>query len=105
MRLLANVKSNDIHADLARYVETRTDTSNYEVEKPLHKKKQQSHLADEKIMDRWWQFWKGTKKGVIKLGIKFGDYKKFLENDKKSMKITAMEFCKLKVHLRQSINI
>ena len=52
MRLLANVKSNDIHADLATYVETRTDTSNYEVEKPLHKKKQQSHLADEKIMDR-----------------------------------------------------
>lgn len=73
MRLLANVKSNDIHADLERYIETKTDTSNCEVEKPLHKKKQQSDLADEKIMDRWWQFWKGTKECVIKLGIKFGD--------------------------------
>ena len=37
--------------------------------------------------------------------IKLGDYKKCLDNNKKSINIAAKDFWKLKIHLKQYINI
>ena len=33
------IKTNDIYADIAKVVETRFDTSNYELDRPLPKEK------------------------------------------------------------------
>ena len=36
---LVQIKSEDIYSDIAKDVETKFDTSNYELDRPLHKGK------------------------------------------------------------------
>ena len=104
-----NIKTNDFYNDIANDVESRFDTSNYEVNRPLptgkNKKviglmkdelrgkiitefvtlrpKTYSYLTDEGKEDKKA---KGTKKCVIKRMIKFDDYKNCLLNDKVILK-------------------
>ena len=99
-----NIKTNDFYRDIANDVESRFDTSNYEVNRPLptgkNKKfiglmkdelggkiitefvtlrpKTYSYLTDDCKEDKKA---KGTKKCVIEKMIKFKDYKKCLFND------------------------
>ena len=101
---IMNINTNDFYEDIARDVENRFDTSNYEVNTPLptgkNKKviglmidelggkiitefvslrpKTYSFLTDDGKEDKKA---KGTKKCVIKKMIKFNDYKKCLLND------------------------
>ena len=96
-----NIKTEDFYKDIANDVEKRFDTSNYEVNRPLptgkNKKviglmkdelggkiimefvtlrpKTYSHLINDCKEDKKA---KGTKKCVIKIMIKFNDYKNFL---------------------------
>ena len=44
--IIVYIKTKDIYVDIAKLVETRFDTSNYELEKPLPKGK--SHWINEK---------------------------------------------------------
>ena len=104
-----NIKTNDFYNDIANDVESRFDTSNYEVNRPLptgkNKKviglmkdelrgkiitefvtlrpKTYSYLTDEGKEDKKA---KGTKKCVIKRMIKFDDYKNCLLNDEVILK-------------------
>ena len=104
-----NIKTNDFYEDIAKDVENRFDTSNYEVNRPLpmgkNKKviglikdelggkvitefvtlrpKTYSYLTDDGKEDKKA---KGTKKCVIKKMIKFNDYKKCLLNDEVILK-------------------
>ena len=99
-----HIKTNDFYKDIASDVENRFDTSNYEVNRPLptgkNKKviglmkdelcgkiitefvtlrpKTYSFLTDDGKEDKKA---KGTKKCIIKMMIKFNDYKKCLLND------------------------
>ena len=101
---IINIKTNDFYEDIARDVENRFDTSNYEVNRPLPmgknkkviglmkdelggkiitefvtlKPKTYSYLTDDGKEDKKA---KGTKKCIIKKMIKFNDYKKCLLND------------------------
>ena len=101
---IMNIKTNDFYEDIATDVENRSDTSNYEVNRPLpmgkNKKviglmkdelggkiitefvtlrpKTYSCLTDDGKEDKKA---KGTKKCIIKKMIKFNDYKKCLLND------------------------
>ena len=70
-----HIKINDFYKDIASDVESKFDTSNYEVNRPLptgKNKKVIGLMKDKKA--------KGTKKCVIKKMIKFNDYKKCLLN-------------------------
>ena len=104
-----NIKTNDFYKDIANDVESRFDTSNYEVNRPIptgkNKKviglmkdelggniitefvtlrpKTYSYLTDDAKEDKKA---KGTKKCVIKRMIKFDDYKNCLLNDKVILK-------------------
>ena len=106
---IMNIKTNDFYEDIARDVENRFDTSNYEVNRPLptgkNKKviglmkdelggkiitefvtlrpKKYSFLTDDGKEDK---MAKGTKKCVIKKMIKFNDYKKCLLDDEVILK-------------------
>ena len=106
---IMNIKTNDFYEDIANDVENRSDTSNYEVNRPLpvgkNKKvirlmkdelggkiiaefvtlrpKTYSFLTDDGKEDKKT---KGTKKCVIKKMIKFNDYKKCLLNDEVILK-------------------
>ena len=101
---IMNIKTNDFYEDIARDVENRFDTSNYEVNRPLptgkNKKviglikdelggkiitefvtlrpKTYSFLTDDGNEDKKA---KETKKCIIKKMIKFNDYKKCLLDD------------------------
>ena len=44
--IIVYIKTKDIYVDIAKHVETRFDTSNYELEKPLPKGK--SHWINER---------------------------------------------------------
>ena len=101
---IMNIKTNDFYEDIANDVENRFDTSNYEVNRPLHmgknkkviglmkdklggkiitefvtlRPKTYSFLTDDGKEDKKA---KGTKKCIMKKMIKFNDYKKCLLND------------------------
>ena len=103
------IKTNDFYRDIANDVESRFDTSNYEVNRPLPTAKTQkviglmkdelggkiitefvtlrattySYLTDD---GKEYKKAKGTKKCVIKRIIKFDDYKNCLLNDKVILK-------------------
>ena len=102
--IIMNIKTSDFYKDIANDFESRFDTSNYEVNRPLptgkNKKiiglmkdelgrkiitefvtlrpKTYSFLTDDGKEDKKA---KGTKKCAIKKTIKFNDYKKCLLND------------------------
>ena len=108
-----HIKTNDFYKDISDDVDSRFDTSNYEVKIPLPKGKNKkviglmkdelggeiisefialrpktySYLTDNDKKDKKA---KGTKKCVIKKMIKFDDYKKFLLNDKVILKSQQM---------------
>ena len=93
-RFIVYIKANDIYKDIAEYMETRFDTSNYKLDRPLSKGKNKkviglmkdefgekimtkfvglraktySHLTDDSSEDKKA---KGTKKCVIKGKLKF----------------------------------
>ena len=105
------IKTEDIYADIVKDVETRFDTSNHELDRPLpkgKKKKVRSLMKDElgrKIMEKSFALRaktyscltdyndedkkaKSTQKCVIKRKLKFEDYKICLEaNQHKNTKI------------------
>ena len=68
-----HVKSKNIYKDIAEDVETRFDTSNFEIHRPLPKRKNEKEWK----IQQWWT-WKakGTKQCVIKRKLRFQDYKK-----------------------------
>ena len=106
---IMNIKTEDFYEDIANDVEKRFDTSNYEVDRPLptgkNKKviglikdelggkiitefvalrpKTYSYLTDDCKEDKKA---KETKKCVIKIELKFNDYKNCLLNDKVVLK-------------------
>ena len=106
---IMDIKTNDFYKDISNDNENRSDTSNYEVNRPLpmgkNKKviglmkdelggkiitefvtlrpKTYSYLTDDGKEDKEA---KGTKKCVIKKMIKFNDYKKCLLNDEVILK-------------------
>ena len=45
---VANMKADDIYIDIAEDLETRFDTSNYELDRPLPKKKYKSNWISER---------------------------------------------------------
>ena len=99
---IVHVKTVNIYKDIAEDVETRSDTSNFEIDRPLPKGKNKkvnglmkdefrgqimkefvrlraktySYLKDNKDEEKKA---KGTKKCVIKIKLKFQDYKNCLE--------------------------
>ena len=99
---IVNVKTDDIYKDVAKDIETRFDTSNFEIDRPLPKGKNEkviglmkdelggqimkelvglraktySYLKDNNDEDKKA---KGTRKCVIKRKLKFQDYKNCLE--------------------------
>ena len=99
---IVNVKTDDIYKDVAKDIETRFDTSNFEIDRPLPKGKNEkviglmkdelggqimkelvglraktySYLKDNNDEDKKA---KGTRKCVIKRKRKFQDYKNCLE--------------------------
>ena len=89
---LAHIKTNDIYEDIAKDVETRFDTSNFEIDRPLPKERKKkviglmkdeldpkaySYLKDNNDEDKKV---KGTKKCVIKRNLKLRDYKKMFKS-------------------------
>ena len=106
---IMNIKTNDFYKDIANDVEKRLDTSNYEVNRPLpagKNKKVIGLMEDElggKIITEFVTLRpktysyltgdgkedkkaKGTKKCVIKIMIKFNDYKNCLLKDEVLLK-------------------
>ena len=107
--LIMNIKTKDFYKDIARDVEERFDTSNYDVDRPLPKGKNKnviglmkdelsggiitefvalkpktySYITDEFIEMKKA---KGTKKCVIKKMLKFEDYKKCLFDNEPKLK-------------------
>ena len=107
--LIMNIKTKDFCKDIARDVEERFDTSNYDVDRPLPKGKNKkviglmkdelgggiiiefvalspktySYMTDEFIEMKKA---KGTKKCIIKKMLKFEDYKKCLFDNKPMLK-------------------
>ena len=100
---LVYVKAEDIHADIGQDIETRFDTSNYDVQRPLpiSKNKKVRNLIKGELVDKIMKNFialrpilltsltndgyidkkaKGTKKCVIKREIKIQDYNDCLEN-------------------------
>ena len=103
------IKTNDILVDIAKDVETRVDTPNYDLGRPLLKEKNKKvilsmkdELGVKKMADfaalrpKTYSYLKdsnnvnkkarGTKKYVIKQKIKFKDYKYCLEATQVEMK-------------------
>ena len=106
---IMNIKTEDFYKNIANDVEKRFDTSNYDVNRPLPtgknkkviglmkdelggrvitefvalKPKTYSHLTDDFKEDKKA---KGTKKCVIKIMIKFNDYKNYLLKDEAILK-------------------
>ena len=101
---IINIKANDFFENIARDVDNRFDTSNYEVKRPLPMGKNKKVIGlmkdelGEKIITEFFTLrpktysfltddgkedkkGKGTKKCIIKKMIKFNDYKKCLLND------------------------
>ena len=107
--LVMNIKTKDFYKDIARDVEERSDTSNYDVDRPLPKEKNKkviglmkdelgggiitefvalrpktySYMTDEFIEMKKA---KGTKKCVIKKMLQFEDYKKCLFDNEPMLK-------------------
>ena len=107
-------KTEDIHKDIAEDVETRSDTSNYEIDRPLPTGKNKnvigfmkdesggqimkkivgliaktySYLKDNNDEDKRA---KATKKCAIKRNLQFRDYKKCLQASQIENKITYLE--------------
>ena len=108
------IKTDDLYKDIAEDVETRFDTSNYELDRPLPKGKNKkviglmkdelggkimtkfvglraktySYLIDDGSEDKKA---KGTKKCVIKRKLKFENYKNCLEATQLDNKIKYLE--------------
>ena len=113
-------KRDDIYKDVAEDVETRFDTSNFEIDRPLPKRKKKkrvelmkddlgrqimkefvglraktyNYLKDNNGEDKKA---KGTKKGVVKRKLKFQDYKNFLEAAQIESRINNLEKNKIDV--------
>ena len=114
------IKTEDIYKDIAEDVETRFDTSNYELDRPLPKGKNKkviglmkdelggkimtkfvglraktySYLIDDGSEDKKA---KGTKKCVIKRKLKFENYKNCLEATQLENKINHLEKNKIDI--------
>ena len=122
-----NVKTNDLYRDIANDMESRFDTSNYEVNRPLptgKKKKIIGLMKDElggKIITEFVTLRpktysyltydgkedkkaKGTKKCVIKKMINFNDYKKCLFNDEIILKSQQRFISKIHDVYTENIN-
>ena len=122
-----NVKTNDLYRDIANDMESRFDTSNYEVNRPLptgKKKKIIGLMKDElggKIFTEFGTLRpktysyltydgkedkkaKGTKKCVIKKMINFNDYKKCLFNDEIILKSQQRFISKIHDVYTENIN-
>ena len=107
--LIMNIKTKDFYKDIARDVEERFDTSNYDVDRPLTKGKNKKVIGLMKdglgggiitefvalrpktysyMTDKFIEMKKakGTKKCVIKKMLKFEDYKKYLSDNKPMLK-------------------
>ena len=107
--LIMNIKTKDFYKDIARGVEERFDTSNYDVDRPLPKGKNKKVIGLSKyelgggiitefvalrpktysyIIDEFIEMKKakGTKKYVIKKMLKFEDYKKSLFDNEPMLK-------------------
>ena len=107
--LIMNIKTKDFYKDIARDVEERFDTSNYDVDTPLTKGKNKKVIGLMKdelgggiiteivaLRSRTYSYMtdkfiemkmaKGTKKCVIKKMLKFEDYKKCLFDNKLMLK-------------------
>ena len=118
------IKADDIYKDIAEDVENRFDTSNYESDRPLPKRKKKKVIGlmkdklDRKIMTKFVGLRaksyiylidyvseekkvKGTKKCVIKRKLKFEYYKNCLEATQLENKINHLE----KNHITNSIKI
>ena len=107
------IKTEDIYKDIAEDVETRFDTSNHELDRPLPKNKEKEiglmkNILDRKIMIKFVGLGaktysylkdggsedkkaKGTKKCVINIKPKFENYKNCLEVTKLENKINYLE--------------
>ena len=108
------VKTDDIYKDIAEDVETRFYTSNFEIDKPLPKRKNEKVIGlmnDELVREIMKEFVglraktcsylkdnndedkkaKGTKKCVINRKLKFEDYKNCLEAAQIESKINHLE--------------
>ena len=118
---IVNMKTDDIYKDIAEDVETRFDTSNYELERPLPKGKNKkvigstkdqlggkirkkivrlraktySYVIDDGSED---EKAKGTKKCVIKRKLKFENYKNYLEATQLENKINYLEKNKIDIN-------
>ena len=78
------IKTEDIYADIAKDVEARFDTSNYELERPLPKGKNKKVVGLMKERAKTYSYLtdnndgnkkaKGTKKCIIKRKLKCKDY-------------------------------
>ena len=107
---IVHIKEDDIYKDILEDVETRFDTSNYELNKPLPKgknKKVINEMKNElggKIMMEFvelraktynylinYKMAKGTKKCIIKRKLKFEDYKHCLEATQLENKMNHLE--------------
>ena len=116
------IKTDDIYNDIAKDVETRFDTSNYELDRPLPKGKNKKVIGlmkdelDRKILtkfvelraktysyliddDRKDKKAKGTKKCVLKRKLEFENYKNRLEATQLENKINHLE----KIELIQTV--
>ena len=116
------IKTDDIYNDIAKDVETRFDTSNYELDRPLPKGKNKKVIGlmkdelDQKILtkfvelraktysyliddDRKDKKAKGTKKCVLKRKLEFENYKNRLEATQLENKINHLE----KIELIQTV--
>ena len=96
-------KRKDIYDDHVEDVETRSDTSNYELDRVKNKKKLKIKKREKS---------KGTKKCVIKIKPKFDNYKKkqlsLLERNEitiDSLKKDHKEFIKKKKYIKMTIKI
>ena len=108
------IKTDDIYNDIAKDVETRFDTSNYELDRPLPKGKNKKVIGlmkdelDRKILtkfvelraktysyliddDRKDKKAKGTKKCVLKRKLDFENYKNRLEATQLENKVNHLE--------------
>ena len=107
---IVHIKEDDIYKDILEDVETRFDTSNYELKKPLPKEKNKKVInvmkneLGGKIMIEFvelraktynylinYKMAKGTKKCIIKRKLKFEDYKHCLEATQLENKINHLE--------------
>ena len=107
--LIMNIKTKDFYKDIAQDIEERFDTSNYDVDRPLHKGKNKKAIGLMRgelgggtitefvalrpktysyMIDEFFETKKakGTKKCVIKKMLKFEDYKKCLFDNEPMLK-------------------